>query len=305
MAVSVRDGRLEIDNDLIIEHSRSMIEACRGIKLHRAKETFNDIAGLEELKRVGSQLFRQDQEAPIRVVVFIDEFEKMMAGSDDGRSSDNTGVAQGFNMRLLTELEQQRYRGLILFGPPGTGKSLYAQTLGNTYGIPTILFNLKAMLQKELGESEQNLESALRVISSLAGPRGALFIAAVNSQVNISPEMRRRFGLGIYMVDLPGPAQRKQLWTIHRRQFGVAEQDMPKDLDWSGSDVRNCCDLANMLGITLLEAADKIVPTKVSDPDVITSLRDAADNRYLSSEVPGRYHIGGRQSSRKREREIR
>ena len=81
-----------------------------------------------------------------------------MAGSDDQAASDNTGVAQGFNMRLLVELEQRRYRGLILFGPPGTGKSLYAQSLGNTYGIPTILLNLKAMLQKELGESEQNLE---------------------------------------------------------------------------------------------------------------------------------------------------
>ena len=304
MAVSAQDGHLAVDRDLIIEHSRAMIEACRGIKLHRTPETFNDIAGLDELKRIGSQLFRQDQAAPIRVVVFIDEFEKMMAGSDDQAASDNTGVAQGFNMRLLVELEQRRYRGLILFGPPGTGKSLYAQSLGNTYGIPTILLNLKAMLQKELGESEQNLEAALRVIFSLAGPQGALFIAAVNSQVNISPEMRRRFGLGIYMVDLPGPPQRTQLWAIHQKQFDIPPQDLPQDEDWSGSDIRNCCDLANMLGISLREAAEKIVPTKVSDPEVITLLRTSANNRYLSSEVPGRYLMGGRAKTRKG-REIR
>lgn len=52
-------------------------------------------------------------------------------------------------------------RGLLFDGPPGTGKTTASKYIAQTFGIPLYRMDLGAMMGKYVGESENNLSSAL------------------------------------------------------------------------------------------------------------------------------------------------
>lgn len=58
--------------------------------------------------------------------------------------------------------------GVLLTGPAGTGKSAAAEALAKELGFQFIILNLARILGQYVGQSERNLERALRAISSLA-----------------------------------------------------------------------------------------------------------------------------------------
>jgi hypothetical protein len=59
-------------------------------------------------------------------------------------------------------------RGLMFKGPPGTGKTMGAKYIAQELGVPLYMLDITALLSKYHGESEQNLQAALRQIEQLA-----------------------------------------------------------------------------------------------------------------------------------------
>jgi len=55
-------------------------------------------------------------------------------------------------------------RGLMFYGEAGTGKTLGAKYLANTLGVPLYRLNMGEMMGKYVGESEGNMETALRYV---------------------------------------------------------------------------------------------------------------------------------------------
>src|SRR5439155_9516439 len=55
-----------------------------------------------------------------------------------------------------------------LLGVPGTGTSCFARALGNEAGRPTLLLDVGALDGSLVGQTEQNVRQALRVIDALA-----------------------------------------------------------------------------------------------------------------------------------------
>lgn len=58
-------------------------------------------------------------------------------------------------------------RGLLFDGPPGTGKTLAAKYIASEFGIPLYRLDLGAMMGKYVGESENNLTSALAQVDQV------------------------------------------------------------------------------------------------------------------------------------------
>jgi hypothetical protein len=58
-------------------------------------------------------------------------------------------------------------KGCLLVGVPGCGKSLTAKAIATAWGIPLLRMDLGALKSKYVGESEQNLRRAFRVIESV------------------------------------------------------------------------------------------------------------------------------------------
>lgn len=59
-------------------------------------------------------------------------------------------------------------KGVLMVGPPGTGKSLIAQAVAKEAGINAVALNLARILGQYVGNTERNLEKALMAIRSLA-----------------------------------------------------------------------------------------------------------------------------------------
>jgi hypothetical protein len=283
LALALRRGGYDLD--ALWEHKRTAVNATPGLTLEWGGPTFDEIGGLHQI----TSLFRQLQAgpAPAEAYIFIDEIEKSMAGA----AGDTSGVSQDIHQALLIGMERLRARGLLLLGHPGTGKSFVAQAAGATFGKPTIRFDLGALKGSLVGQSEQNTRAALRVIEAIAGS-GAMFVATCNRLEALSPELRRRFSMGTYFFDLPDAEERAAIWSLHlQRRTLTANVDACVRLSdgWSSANVRDCCDRAFELGLSIADAAARIVPAVAADPTGIARLRDAACGRFLSASYPGVY----------------
>ncbi len=103
---------------------------------------------------------------------------------------------------------------------------------------------------------------------------------------------------GIFFVDLPGDEQRATIWDIYLDQFGIDKsQAKPDDSNWTGAEIKSCCRLAALLEVTLLEAAQNVVPVSVTSAEQIESLRNWATGRCLSADNAGLYSRVGKARS--------
>jgi len=151
-------------------------------------------------------------------------------------------------------------KGCLLVGVPGCGKSLTAKAIATAWGIPLLRMDLGALKSKFVGESEQNLRRAFRVIESvgrcvvwldeiekaLAGAtqgaadggvssdalgailswmqdrQGEAFVIATANDVSaLPPELLRKGRWDeVWFVDLPNAAEREAVLQASLRTHG-------------------------------------------------------------------------------------
>jgi len=222
-----------------------------------------------------------------------------------------------------------RARGVLLLGPPGSGKSACAKALGAETGRPTLLLDVGSLMGSLIGQTEERTRQALRISDAMApciimidelekalsgvgstgdsGVSSRLFgtlltylsdhesdvfvVASANDISKLPPELARaeRFD-GVFFLDLPGSRERETIWQIYIRKFGLdAAQQRPQDRDWTGAEIRSCCRLSALLDIPLSEAGTNIVPVAVTAGEAVERLRNCAAGRCLSADRPGIY----------------
>lgn len=285
-AIALSLSKSGIDAEILWTHKKHFIEATKGLRIYQGTETFADIGGLEQLKEFGRLLFA-GREKPA-AVVWIDEIEKAMAGSS-GPVGDSSGTTQDQLSTILQEMQNNEWPGMILPGPPGCAKSMFAKALGTTHEVPCIQLDLGAMKGSLVGASEAAIRSAFKVIKAVAG-KNAFFVATCNRMESLPPELRRRFTDGVFFCDLPDEDEREMIWAINRKRYKIHEDDkQPADLMFTGADIRNVCAIAYRLKVSLKKAATFITPVAVSDPAAVEKLRALANGRFLSASYPGVY----------------
>lgn len=176
---------------------------------------------------------------------------------------------------------------MLFVGPHGTSKSAIAKAAGNEGGIPTLLFDLGAVKNSLVGESERQVRQALKIIATISD-NAALFIGTCNNIQALSPELRRRFGLGTFFFPLPSREERAAIWQIYLKRYELPE-DPGRLVEeaWTGAEIERCADLAWRFNTTLEEAAENIVPASVSHKAHIETLYNEADGTFLSASDPG------------------
>jgi hypothetical protein len=273
--------RSGLESETLWERKRKQIEQTPGLKVYRDGGSFGQIGGCENVKGFLASIMKG--KARPNCVVFIDEIEKAMGGTGD-----TSGVSQDQLGCLLSYMQDHKAAGMIFVGPPGAAKSAVAKAAGTEGGVPTIQLDLGAAKGSLVGQSEQQLRTALKVISAVGDDR-SLWIATCNSIADLPPELRRRFTLGTYFFDLPTLDERRVIWRIYLDSYDLANDgvDRVNDDGWTGAEIKQCCDIAWRLGCKVDEAAAFVVPVARSAADKIRRLRDNASGKFISASQPG------------------
>jgi SpoVK/Ycf46/Vps4 family AAA+-type ATPase len=238
---------------------------------------------------------------------------------------------KGFCLRALRPKspDKPRARGIVLLGPPGTGKTATAKALGNETARPTLILDPGSLMASLVGQTEERTRQALRIIDAFGpcivvidevdhalaghnsnGDSGVMsrffgqmqtwlndhtsdaFVVCTSNDISTLPAAftrAERFD-GVFYVDLPGVTQKRTIWRIYVEKYGLdATQPKPVDADWSGAEIRACCRLAALLDVPLVEAAQNVVPVARTAHESVERLRTWAAGRCLSADQPGVY----------------
>ena len=274
-AMSLR--KTGLDMQAMREHQRATIKQTPGVKVCDGDATFDQIRGMDALSGFIRRVI--DGKRPPRAFVFIDEIEKMMAGAF---GNDTSGTSQEQHGTMLKFMEEEDVDGVIIVGGPGTGKTLLCQASGNEAGCWTLEADFGAMKGSLVGETGQMTRQAFDVIKAI-GQGSLFFIATCNNVDSLPPELRRRFKQGVWYAEMPDADTRKSLWQLYGEKFGVKTTGVKFDDGWTGSDIKNCCQTADRLSITVKDASRFICPVAKSSPEVLRKLRHLAHNRFLDA----------------------
>lgn len=244
------DGELKKEDlKLIFEQKQQMIMKSGILEMIPLKERFEDIGGLENLKK---WLQRK------------------------GKVLKNVEKAAAFGVDVP--------KGVLLAGVPGCGKSLNAKAAANLFGIPLLRMDMGRLMGKYIGESEANLQKAIKQAEAIApcvlwidelekafagiGGLGGgadvatrLFgnfltwlqeknspvfvVATANDIIKLPPELLRKGRFDeIFYIGLPNKTERKKIFEIHiskRRKQDIDKLDLNKLVEktegYSGADI--------------------------------------------------------------------
>ena len=282
VAMSLREDK-PIDLPALWERKKSIIEQNGGLTVHQSGVSFDDIGGLDQLKLFLRQLIKGKRRP--RLVVLMDELEKAMGGiggDTSGVSTDQLGV-------LLSAIQDNDWSGMLYPGIPGTGKTEMANAMGNEAGGLFLKLDLGGLKDKFVGNSEKLVRDAMRTLKAMGG-RNVFFIATTNSIEAIKPELKRRFRHGNYFFDLPSKKEQGPIWSVWKKKFQIEDDQESIDYsNWNGSDIKNVCEFADEMGVSLKEAKNMISPVYLTMGTQIDRLRASAHNRYLSPSYAGLY----------------
>jgi len=297
----VRHRRLEAST--IWQLKAAELKKSNLLTLHRGGETFADLGGLDALKGFCAQALRPKA-----------------AGKPQAR-------------------------GIVLLGPPGTGKSACAKALGSETGRPTLILDPGTLMGSLVGQTEERTRQTLRIIDAFGpcvvvidevdhalaghnsnGDSGVMsrffgqmqtwlndhtsdaFVVCTSNDVSTLPAAftrAERFD-GLFYVGLPDVAQRRAIWRIYCDKYGLDHsQPKPVDADFSGAEIKACCRLAALLDVSLVEAAQNVVPVARTAHESVERLRQWASGRCLSADVLGIFSANGTAEAVKPGRKVR
>jgi ATP-dependent 26S proteasome regulatory subunit len=149
-------------------------------------------------------------------------------------------------------------KGILLAGPPGTGKSLVAKLIGKQLQLPLLRFDIASLMGSYVGESEGNVKRFLQTVEAVKpcvvwidevekaigntgdssgvsqrilgqiltfmqeSKGGVFFVATANNVQNLPAEFKRkgRFDENFF-IDLPNSKERVDILKIHLARYHV------------------------------------------------------------------------------------
>jgi len=168
-------------------------------------------------------------------------------------------VRKGMGTQEALDAKVPDLKGLLLIGITGCGKSLISKAIAKQWGLPLVNFNPSKIFSSRVGESENNMMKALKIVEGIspcimlvdeiekqfAGSQSSTFsdagttarvigtfltwyndnkypiflVATCNSIEYLPPELVSRFD-DKFFVNLPSFNERKAIFDIQLRKYG-------------------------------------------------------------------------------------
>ena len=159
-------------------------------------------------------------------------------------------------------------KGMVLVGPPGTGKSLVAKAVSSELGVPLVRLDFGRVFNSLVGASEQRIRTALKMVENISpcvlfcdeidkglggiggggGDSGTssrvlgsfltwlqdckhpvFTMVTANNVTGLPPELLRRGRFdAIFSTNMPTPKEREEVLRIHLKQRGQNIKDFDR-----------------------------------------------------------------------------
>jgi hypothetical protein len=286
----IRHGRLA--PDVMWELKAQALKKSGLLTLHRGGETFADLGGLEAMKSFCTRAMRPGgaRRARPRGILLLG-----VPGTGKSCFARALGNETGRPTLVLDV-------GALLGSLVGQTEQNIRQALRLTDAMaPAVLFvdEIEKALAgvQSSGQTDSGVSARLfgTFLTYLSDHESDVFVVATSNDIaKLPPEFSRseRFD-AIYFLDLPTAREKEQIWRMYLARYELdPEQCRPVDREWTGAEVKSCCRLAALLDVSLIEAAQNIVPVAVTAGEAVERLRNWASGRCLSADRPGVYTRG-------------
>jgi transitional endoplasmic reticulum ATPase len=147
--------------------SAALARSTAGLSLIHIKDI---VLRAAQTGTLSPDLVRERKESIIRSEYEVIEIMEPTAGWESIGGLQR--IKDFFDRSVIRPIQQGNRKrvpmGILMTGPAGTGKSIVAQAVAKESGINAVNLNLARILGQYVGNSERNLEKALRAIKSLA-----------------------------------------------------------------------------------------------------------------------------------------
>jgi hypothetical protein len=277
----VRHGKLVPES--VWELKTQALNKSGLISLHRGGESFADLGGLEAMKSFCTRAMApRNGGRPVRprgiLLLGVPGTGKSMfckaLGNQTGRPTLTLDV--GALMGSLVGSTEANIRQALRI------IDAMAPCIAFVDEIEKALSGVASSGQTDSGVSARLFGALLTWLSDHESD--VYFVGTCNDISKLPPEFGRaeRFD-GIFFLDLPSAAEKEKIWQIYLGQFGLADQPLPKDTDWTGAEIKSCCRLAALLDVSLIEAAKCVIPVAVTAVESVERLRTWATGRCLDA----------------------
>jgi len=286
MNITKKTGAMNVKG--LWDRKKGIISAAPGLSFFDGELTLSDMGGNKNIADYGSKIMSGKRGA--NVILRVDEIEKAFAGA----GTDTSGVKGDLLGNFLSWVEDKKVFCILCLGVPGASKSHFIYCLGGSFGKPVINFDIAGMQDSLVGNSGKNLRNAEATVEAISDGQ-IILIATANSLRGLPAELLSRFEKGgIFFFDTPDESERTDILGLKIKKYALTPDqtagfEVRKTEGWTGREIESLCDKADRLGITLVEAAQYVVPLTVSQKASIDELRESANDRYLSASKPGRY----------------
>ena len=284
----VRHGKLVPDT--LWELKTQALKKSGLLALHRGGEVFADLGGLDALKGFTRRVLGGRRGAtglrPRGVLLLSppgcgkSQFARSL-GNEMGRPTLTLDV--GSLMGSLVGQTEERTRQALKIADAMAPCILFVDEIEKGFsGVASS------------GSTDSGVGARLfgSFLTWLSDHESDVFVVATSNDISkLPPEFSRaeRWD-GTFFLDLPGGAEREVIWKMYIERFGLdRDQPRPADRDWTGAEIKSACRLAALLDVSLIEAAENVVPIAATAGESVEKLRNWASGRCLSGDRPGIY----------------
>jgi len=159
-------------SDYGMDEKVKIVRAALGLTESQAEDTF--AKSVSALRRIDAKYVVAEKEKLIKIS--SNEILEFYHPSESLSQVCGIELLQKWlrDLELSTMTEQSRQhgvqfpKGMLLIGIPGCGKSMTVKAIGNSWNLPLLRMDIQRAFSKYIGETESNIDSALRFVEVVA-----------------------------------------------------------------------------------------------------------------------------------------